>query len=239
MTSSTSASPSPATTRFPVLLFDLDGTLIDSAPDLAAALNRVLAVAGRQMLPFARVRSMVGNGAAKLVERGFEATGGPPDDLGAETERFLAIYGRALACHTRVYDGVVDTLDRLAEAGHALAIATNKPLAPTLAVLDALDLARFFPADHVVGGDSFAEKKPAPDPLLGLLGRIGAAPEASVMIGDSHNDVEAARAAGIAAVAVGYGYCRGRPEDLGADALIQDFAGLPMALDGLARRSRP
>lgn len=227
-------SAGPTARRFPVLLFDLDGTLIDSAPDLAAALNRTLAVAGREMLPFAAVRGMIGNGAAKLVERGFAATGGPPADLEAETARFLAIYGRALACHTRLYDGVAETLETLADTGHHLAIVTNKPLTPTLAILDALDLARFFPEDHVVGGDSFPVRKPAPEPLLGLLTRIGGAPETAVMIGDSHNDIEAARAAGIASVAVGYGYCRGAPADLGADRLIARFADLRWALDDLA-----
>jgi phosphoglycolate phosphatase len=229
-------SPSATAERFPALLFDLDGTLIDSAPDLAAALNRVLASAGREMLPFIQVRGMIGNGARKLVERGYRASGGPPEDLDAETERFLSIYGRALACHTRVYDGVAETLAMLAARGHRLGIVTNKPFAPTLGVLQALDLSRHFAPEHVVGGDSVATRKPDPEPLMALLDRMGHEAEAAIMIGDSANDIEAARAAGVRSIAVSYGYCRGAPADLGADRLVDRFGEVPAALADLLAR---
>lgn len=218
------------------LLFDLDGTLIDSAPDLAAALNRVLALHGRKMLPYPKVRGMIGNGAMKLVERGFQATGDPAANLQRETERFLKIYLQAVACHTKVYEGVDATLDLLAKRGHALAVATNKPLVPTRAVLDELRLSRYFHPDAVVGGDSFTEKKPSAIPILGLLKRIGAEPERSVMIGDTINDVQAAKAAGIPSIAVKYGYSRGPADELGADILIDRFADLPNALAEISGR---
>jgi phosphoglycolate phosphatase len=225
--------PKNQTPRRPLLIFDLDGTLIDSAPDIAVALNRVLASAGRDMVSFQAARAMVGQGARTLVQRGFEATGGPPADLEGETARFLTIYGRALACHTTVYDGVAQTLGMLRDSGHTLALLTNKPLAPTRAILGALDLERYFDADLVLGGDGPYPKKPDPASLHAILQFRAHAPAQAVMIGDSINDIAAAQSAGIAAIAVRYGYCDRPPEDLGADSLIARFSDLPDALEGL------
>lgn len=225
------ASPPPAPPPpEELIVFDLDGTLIDSAPDLAAALNRLLAAEGRAMLPFGQVRAMIGNGAQKLVERGFAATGGPPEDLQAATDRFLAIYGRALACHTRLYPGVEETLDHLAAGGARLALLTNKPQAPTLAILEELRLAHWFAPDLVLGGDAGPPKKPDPAGLQTLLATAGVSPDRAVMVGDSAADVGAARAAGVFSIAVAYGYAQGRPEDLGADRLIAAFPDLIAAL---------
>ncbi|MCR9218806.1 MAG: phosphoglycolate phosphatase [Alphaproteobacteria bacterium] len=217
--------------RLSALLFDLDGTLIDSAPDLAAALNRVLADRGRPRLSEATVRTLVGGGARRLVTRGFAATGGPPDDLERAVDAFLESYMGEIALRTRPYEGVVETLAALSGAGRSLAVVTNKPTRAARLVLEALDLARWFAPEHVIGGDDFPAKKPDPAPVRGALRRLGAPPEGAVMIGDSAADVGAARAAGLRSIAVGYGYAGGPAEALGADRLIARFDDLPAALD--------
>lgn len=214
---------SPAT-----LVFDLDGTLIHSAPDLHAALNRVLGEAGRGAVTLDRVTRMIGDGVAVLVERGFEATGGPPDDPRAWLERFHALYGENSATLTTLYPGVMDTLASLHEAGHRMAICTNKPIEATRAVLRAFDLARFFAA--VAGGDSLPTRKPSPGHLLGALAMMDAGPEGAVMIGDSPNDVATALNGAIPVIAVAYGYRRIPAEALGADILIENFSELPDAI---------
>jgi len=218
------------------LLFDLDGTLVDSAPDLAGALNRLRAEQGLAALAIAQVKGMVGDGVAKLVERGLppsgEAAAGPGDREGL-VRRFLEIYEARLTAETRPYPGVVETLETLAAAGWRLGVCTNKPEAASRQILAGLGLERFFAA--VGGGDSFAERKPAAGHLLATLARMGAAPGSAVMVGDSPNDVLSARNAGVPVVVVGYGYSRVPPAELGADALIERFAELPAALAALAR----
>lgn len=224
-----------AAERFPALILDLDGTLLDSAPDLAAALNRVLAEAGRATLAETRVRGMIGSGSRRLVERGFAATGGPPDDLDAALARFLAIYEAAAAHRSRLYDGVAATLDRLAADGHRLALATNKPVHATRTVLAAFGLTAYFADELVIGGGSLAALKPDPAPVTELLRRLGIATGAAVVVGDSAHDVDAAAAAGARSVAVTYGYGETPAAGLGADAVIETFRELPSALDALAR----
>ncbi|MGF1640127.1 MAG: phosphoglycolate phosphatase [Rhodospirillales bacterium] len=219
-------------TGLKVVVFDLDGTLVDSAPDLQAALNRLMRELGRRPLGLDEVKGMVGDGAAKLVERAVAATGldGPGDDLGVLTARFLAHYeGHATDC-TRPYPGVRETLTRLRAAGLALAVCTNKPEAATREVLKDLDLDGFFAA--VVGGDSLpGVRKPDPAMLRAILEAVGASPREAVMVGDNANDVAVARALGVPVVVRADGYTRTAPADLGADAVIDDFAEL---LDVLA-----
>ena len=215
-------------TRPATLVFDLDGTLIHSAPDLHAALNRVLAEAGRDPVTLGEVTRMVGDGMPNLVQRGFEATGGPPDDPRKWLARFRALYGQDSATLTTVYPGVLDTLESLGTAGHRMAICTNKPIEATRAVLQSFALARFFSA--VAGGDSLPVRKPSPGHLLGVLAMMDAGPEGAVMIGDSPNDVAAALNAAVPVIAVAYGYRRVAAEDLGADVLIERFSDLPAAL---------
>ena len=217
----------------PDLVFDLDGTLIDSAPDLAAAINRLLGSQGRRELALAEITRMIGDGVAVLVRRAYQATGGLPDDLAACTERYLAIYGDALADLTAPYPGVVETLELLARSGHRMAVCTNKPEAATKAILEALDLARFFQA--VAGGDSLPTRKPDAGHLLGALAMMGAEPGRAVMIGDSQADVAVARNAGVPAIAVSYGYRRQPVEELGADIVIDRFADIPAALAKLSQ----
>lgn len=219
----------------PVLLLDLDGTLVDSLPDLAAALNRLLGELGAEALPAASVRSMVGDGARRLVERGLAAAGLQAEPAAA-TARFLEIYGEGLTVGTRPYPGVPETLAGLSDAGWRLALCTNKPEAPSRAILAGLGLAQFFAA--VAGGDSLPSRKPDPGPLLALLHELGGTPEAAVMVGDGVNDLLAATAAGLPAVWAAYGYGGAGIEALPRAARIERFDALPAALAGLLAERR-
>lgn len=218
--------PSPRT-----LVFDLDGTLIHSAPDLAVALNHVLEEADRDTVSLHQVTQMIGDGVAKLVERGFDATGGAPEDPEHHLNRFHHHYNNAAADLTTLYPGVMETLESLAAAGHRMALCTNKPAEPTAAVLKAFKLTSFFEA--VTGGDTFPVRKPSPGHLLGTLKMMDADPEHAVMIGDSPNDVQVALNAAVPVIAVSYGYRRMAAEDMGADILIDHFGQLPTALQQL------
>ena len=206
-----------------VLIFDLDGTLVDSAPDLHRSLNAVLAEQGRAPVGLDGIRAMVGDGAAKLVERGFADTGDAvaPAALPGLVQRFLLHYSAGRHVLTRAFPGVADTLAALRERGCRLGVCTNKPYVPTMEILELLGLTGFFGA--VTGGDSLPVRKPDPGHLLGTLDLLGAAAEQAVMIGDGANDVAVARAAGVPAVVVRYGYTRTPVEELGADAIIERF----------------
>ena len=210
------------------LVFDLDGTLIHSAPDLAAALNKVLEEDNRELVTLDQVTRMIGDGVATLVERGFAATGGPPDDAGHHLDRFHHHYSNATADLTALYPDVMDTLNSLRDAGHRMALCTNKPAQATAAVLEAFGLAGFFEA--VAGGDTFPVRKPSPGHLLGVLREMNAEPEHAVMIGDSPNDVQVALNAAVPVIAVAYGYRRVPADAMGADILIEHFRELPAAL---------
>lgn len=217
------------------LIFDLDGTLVDSLPDLADALNKLLAEHGARMLPENAVRLMVGDGVAILVERGFREAAAWPEDAAARRDlvaRFLELYEPHAADRSRPYPGVREMLVDLQKSGARLAICTNKPEIATRSLLGALDLDRFFPT--IIGGDTTARRKPDPLPMQAALERMQARLDEAVMIGDSPNDVAAARAIGMPVVAVTFGYSRTPPAELGADALISGFAELPRALDRIA-----
>ncbi|HYC02498.1 MAG TPA: phosphoglycolate phosphatase [Azospirillaceae bacterium] len=216
--------------RFPALLFDFDGTLIDSAPEIGAALNALLAERGLPAVSDAQVRSFVGDGALRLVERGLGAGGitPPPDDLKAATARYLAIYETIPPDPHCIYPGVPETLAALRDAGHQLALCTNKPERASRMVLEALGLERFF--EVVAGGDSAPVRKPDPGHLLWALERLGLRADEAAMVGDNGNDVASAKGAGMPVVCVTYGYPRMAVADLGADALIDRFEQLPAAL---------
>ena len=214
------------------ILFDLDGTLVDSLPDLRQAVNRLLGDLGRPPVSAAELRLWVGDGAAILVERALTATGGmPADGAKAMLGRFLAHYRGHTADESRPYPGVVDTLESLRRRGHPLGVCTNKPTALSLEMLQTLDLLPYFQA--VVGGDGVAARKPDPGHLRATLEAMGCAGAKALMVGDSANDVVAARAAAMPVVVVAFGYCRGDPRDLGADVVIDDFARLAEAVGRL------
>lgn len=210
------------------LLFDLDGTLVDSLPDLTLALNAVLAAAGLPPAGLELTRRYVGDGARLMLERGFATHGRavPADGL----ERFLAVYEEHLTAATRPFPGVVQTLAALAEAGWRLAVCTNKTERHSRMVLQALGLLPLF-AD-VAGGDTWPERKPDGRHLTRTLARMGAPGSGAVMVGDGVNDLLAARAAGLPCVIVAWGY--GEPASLGGDRLIAAMEELPEAALRLA-----
>ena len=183
-------------------LFDLDGTLVDSVPDLAAALNRLMAARGEP--PFSRtdVAAMVGDGAAALVAKAFAARAMPPDP--AALPAFLADYGAHAVVETRAYPGIAEALAALRDAGWRMAVCTNKPEAAARTVLDGLALSPFFAA--VGGGDSFPVRKPDPGHLRATLALVGGDAGRAVMVGDHHNDIAAANAAGVPCVFAQWGY---------------------------------
>ncbi len=209
------------------LLLDLDGTLVHSVPDLAAAMNRLMAARG--LAPFAddEIAGMVGDGVAKLVERACAARGRGSD---AETvAAFSADYTQHAADRTRPYPGVVEALRALSAEGWHLAVCTNKPEAAARTLLAALGLAECFAA--IGGGDSFPVRKPDPRHLLATLRAAGGDPSRAVMAGDHANDVAAARGAGVPCIFAAWGY--GVPAmAVGAAAVAQNFT--EMAL--MARR---
>lgn len=222
----------------PVLVCDLDGTLIDSLPDLADSLSILLDESGRRALAEAEVRAMVGDGVAVLVERGFAATGDPPpaEALGARVARFLEIYEARLTARTRPYPGALEALGQVRDSGWRLAVCSNKPERASREILAALGLDSLIEA--VAGGDSFPVRKPNPGHILGLLAAMEAAPGMAVMLGDGANDVAAARAAGLPVIAIAHGYGTTPAEELGADKVIGHFDELPGALAALGRAGK-
>lgn len=223
-----SASPLPASDLAgAVVAFDLDGTLVDTAPDLVGSLNAVLAERRLPALPLETARLMVGRGARALIERGFAAAGEPLDgeEATALVERFIEIYRGRIADQSRPFDGVEPALDALAAQGAVLAVCTNKRTDLSLALLDALDLTRRFAA--VVGADRAPAPKPDGRHLIAAVGEAGGRIDRAILVGDSASDVGAARAAGAPSVVVGFGYTEIAPADLGGDHLIEHFAELP------------
>jgi len=218
---------------FKAILFDLDGTLVDSVRDLRDAVNVLLAEEGLRQINLGETKSMIGDGAAKLVERAVSATGGDLSRLPALVARFLQIYEANASHHTESYPGVVETLAGLRRLGIPLAVVTNKPYAATIDILESLGLRTYF--DVIIGGDTLPERKPHPAPIIAALSRLGVAPEAALMVGDNYHDVQAARAAGVRAVAVTYGYSHKPHSELGADRLIDSMSELlPIVSDAAA-----
>lgn len=209
------------------IIWDLDGTLIDSVADLTTALNRLLAEWGLDKLPAAVVRPMIGDGAARLVERAFAASGAPLASASLEGTvlRFLELYGERPVDETRVFEGAVAAMDQLTRAGWAHGLCTNKPHAITTDILARLGLDDRISV--VVGGDSTPQTKPHPVPLLSCLRQMGVACIDAVMIGDSAIDVLAARAAGVRVIIVTFGYSRQPVHGLGAHAIVERFDELP------------
>ena len=196
------------------IVFDLDGTLIDSRRDLADSANALLATFDAPPLPDAAVIAMVGEGARTLVSRVLDAAG-VATDVDRALARFLALYDERLTNHTHLYPGVADTVAALAADGVAMSVLTNKPLAPTLKLLEHFALTRALP--RVVGGDSPLGRKPEPAGLLALIAQSAAEPASTLMFGDSWVDVETARRAGARACFAAYGFGLPPPDGLRED----------------------
>lgn len=219
-----------AMTEF-LLVFDLDGTLVDSVPDLTNCLNEVLRERGYRALSRAEVAPMVGDGVPALVARGFAARGGDAAEAEAALPRYIKLYEANATALTRPYPGVRETLLELRARGYRHAVCTNKLQQATMAVLAGLDLAGLF--DGIAGGDRYPVRKPDPGHLLGLIGDVGGSAGRAVMIGDSENDAAVAHAARVPLVMMRYGYSRVDPERLGAAAVLDRFTELPQALKRL------
>ena len=221
------------------VLFDLDGTLLDTAADIALALNRAVAEHGWAPVPVDDVRRFIGRGAPMLVHRAAAAQGRPLDDAAhaAVLDRFFHHYG-ALQDFDEVaaepYGGVTEALQRLHDAGLHIAVVTNKQQRFANALLQRLGLSPW--VDVVVGGDTCERRKPDPQPLLFACDSLHVPPSQALMVGDSTNDVQAARAAGMPVVCVPYGYNEGRdPRGLPCDAFVDTLADLPALVLAPAR----
>lgn len=214
----------------PIVVFDLDGTLAETAPNIMATLNIILQQEGLAALPVERARELVGAGARALIERGFKVSGRPLDAQRLEElfEEFLLIYAEDVASASHLYDGALDAMDALAEAGYALAVCTNKPILHTRLILEHFGIGGRFAA--VAGRDSFPFHKPDPRHLTMTIETAKADKGRAVMIGDSRTDIATARAAGIPCICVPFGYTDVPIETLEPDLVIQHFAALPEAV---------
>ncbi len=225
-----------ASLPFGTIVFDLDGTLIDSALDVGLAVSRVLKDEGLPELDGATARSLMGEGGKVMIQRAFAKAGRALDDkaLNALTRRFIGYYKDNPIAHTMPYPGVPQTLAALRDAGARMAVCTNKFEAPARQILQALELMPFL--DDVAGADTFDVRKPDGGHITQLVARMNADLRHAVMVGDSMHDVHAARHAGIPVVAVAWGYTVQEPATFGADRLIERFADLPQALADLAEQ---
>ena len=219
------------------VVFDLDGTLVDTAPDLAHALNQLMIEHGHQPFELPSVIEMIGQGIPKIVERGLVARGIDIDALGAEglggaVLRYKEIYAGCLLERTRPYPDIVETLERLKARGLSLSVCTNKLETFAVEILDGLDLSRYF--DVVVGGHPERKVKPDPAPLEETVRAIRAEPWETVVIGDSPADITAARALNMRSILMTYGYNADKPEARQADLVLDRAMDIPDAVAQLA-----
>lgn len=219
------------------LVFDLDGTLAETAPDIMATLNHLLAGEGLAPLPLERARELVGSGARVLLQRGFAAAGAPlaPARLEALFEAFLAHYLANVAVHSHLFPGAEAVLGRLARAKFTLAICTNKPEPHARALIEALGIAPLFAA--ITGRETFAFSKPDPRHLIETIRMAGGDRRGAIMIGDSRTDIDTARGAGIPVIGVSFGYTDIPMADLAPDRLITHFDALEEAVTSLLSTS--
>jgi phosphoglycolate phosphatase len=215
------------------IVFDLDGTLVETAPDLMGTLNVLLEREGMAPLPLESARSLIGAGAKALLARGFAAAGEPLEEprLSRLFDDFIAHYLAHIADESRPFDGVVAAMDALEAKGAILAICTNKRTDLSVALIEALGLGHRFAA--IVGGDAAPAQKPDARHLLTTIERAGGRKDFAVMIGDSASDAHAARNAGVPLILVSFGYTDVPAADLGPDILIDRFADLPAACERL------
>ncbi len=212
------------------IVFDLDGTLVDTAPDLIGALNFTLTAHGLPAVPYDEARAMIGGGARTLIERALAADG--RDCMPADVDRlyipFVAHYGEHIADRSRLFPDVESVLDSLADDGHRLAVCTNKLERLSRKLLEQLNIADRFAA--ICGQDTFGVQKPDPQMFRATVTRAGGNPERAIMVGDSITDIRTARAANVPIVAVSFGYTDVPIADLRPDRIISSFAELPAAV---------
>ena len=215
------------------LVFDLDGTLVDTAPDLIGTLNRMLAMQGLPGVPLASARHLVGHGALALLRHGFIEAGATWDEAKAPAmlETFIADYIDHIADHSRPYPGVVETLDRLSARGAQLCVATNKRTDLSVALIQALDMTRHFAA--ICGPDAVSARKPDGAHIRDTVRVAGGDPAQTIMVGDASTDTGAAKDAGVPCVVVSFGYNDRPLVELGGDVVIDRFDQLDRAVDAL------
>jgi len=218
-----------STFPFAMVGFDLDGTLVDTQGDLGVALNHALGLIGRAPVPLDKVERLIGGGLRRMLLRALDETGGalPEAEFAALYPEVIAHYEANIAVHSRPYEGSLAALEELSDLGCALSVVTNKPERLALKLLGELDMLSQFAA--VIGGDSAARPKPHADPIEAAIERSGGTGKFA-MVGDSSFDVGAARAAGVPALVLGFGYNDLPPHELGADAVIGHFDELVEAL---------
>lgn len=214
---------------FDIVGFDLDGTLLDTSGDLTAAVNHALGLAGRPPLTIAQVKTMIGGGGAAMLRLALEQSGGcPPEDFANYHRELLTHYDAHIADLTQPYPGLIDALDALAAKSVTLAVATNKGEGRAVKLLGLMGMLERFAC--VIGGDTLGpgKAKPSPAPIIEMIARCGGGRAA--FVGDSIFDVTAAKAAGIPAIAVSFGFLNGPVEVLGADEVIDHYDDLLPAL---------
>lgn len=226
-------------TSSPLIVFDLDGTLVDTAPDLVNALNFVLQREGLPLVPMASARAMIGAGARKLIERGLELDDRTMStrDIDRLTQDFIAYYRAHIADASRPFDGLFAALDDLEDRGFRFAVCTNKLEGLSKLLLDKLDMTKRFAA--ICGADTFGVSKPDPTILRQTIAQAGGEISASIMVGDAGPDVGVARRAGIPVIGVEFGYTEIPIADLKPDIVIGHMRELPSAIDNLRLRSTP
>lgn len=215
------------------VIFDLDGTLIDSVPDLCREISLFLNKHGRRALTESETVSIIGNGAAMMLRGAYELTGEAVGESEMPTllDAWVRQYADAEMSLTCAFPRVPETLERLKKDGFKLAVCTNKPHEPTLAILKKLDLEKYF--DVVLDADALPVRKPRPEPLWEAVKRMGGTNDSAVMVGDSEADAAAARNAGFPVVLLTYGYSHVPFDEIKPDALIDDFGELPDVLKRL------
>jgi len=221
----------------PALIFDLDGTLVDTAPDLLGAMNAVLVQQGRRTVDPETLRHMVGFGAASLIRQAMAATGDPvaEDRLPKLVNDFVEHYGAHIADASVPFPGVIETLTALTAQSVPMGVLTNKPHELALPLLDALGMSKFFGAIH--GAGRFSYVKPDPRVFHHVVEELtGDARAPAVMIGDSTTDAKTAQAANVPVILLSYGYTPDPVETLGADAVTGDFRDIPMLARGFSRK---
>lgn len=221
---------------FAIVGFDLDGTLLDTSGDLAAAVNHALEGAGRAPLPVSAITPMIGGGARHMLRQGMDATGGCTEaELDSAHRRLLAYYEANMVVHTTPFPGALSALDTLAARGVTLGVMTNKIERYAEEVLEKLGLRGRFAA--LIGGDTLPVGKPDPAPIRAMVERCGGGPDTgkrAAFVGDSIYDVRAGQAAGLPVVACSFGFLDRPVGDLGADAVIDGFDGLVPTLERLS-----
>jgi len=223
------AAAAPAEFDGAAIVFDLDGTLVDTAPDLVRALNHTLDLEGLPHVSATAVRRIIGHGARAMIERGAALADARFSEtrLDALTHEFVAFYRENIAVESAPFPGAVETLAAFSEAGATLAVCTNKRTALSVQLLEALNLAERFAA--IVGADAVAERKPHPGHLIETVARANGEITRALMVGDSTTDVGAARGARVPVVVVSFGYPDASPAALGGDAVIDHFSELAHA----------